>query len=60
MNEEEPRSGETMLATGASPWLEIGPSLAAKRRYNFSHGRKPVVFDWHSALAPREAGLGSR
>ena len=26
--------------------------LAAERRYNFSHGREPVVFDWHSALAP--------
>ena len=29
--------------------------LAAERRYKFSHGREPVVFDWHSALAPREA-----
>ncbi len=28
--------------------------LAAERRYNFSHGREPVVFDWHSAAKARD------
>ena len=37
--------------------LELGHLLAAaaKRRYNFSHGRKPVDADFNDLPTPREA-----
>src|SRR5206468_12230536 len=54
----EPRSGETMLATGASPWNSIssGTDLAGAQPRSgdttLATGVSPWFSNWHSALAP--------